>query len=113
MIAVGTDGIFRFDLTVDGCGGTTVTDPPFCLLESWPNPFSSQTWLSFVMRKPARVVLKIHNILGQEVAVLLDKEVSQGRVVLDWKPKDVASGVYFYTLTAGDYCETGKTLLIR
>jgi hypothetical protein len=59
------------------------------------------------------VKLTVFDITGKEAAVLLNKELSPGRYSVDWNAVNFPSGVYFYRLTAGDFTETKKMLLIK
>ncbi len=69
----------------------------------------------------SHVILKIFNLLGQEVATLVDGEREAGRYEVEWKPTEMSSGVYFYRLQArqtdggqaGEFAETKKLLLLR
>jgi PKD repeat protein len=72
----------------------------FGLEVNYPNPFNPSTKIAFGIPEPAHVVLTIHNLNGQEVARLLEGELSAGRYEREWKATDVASGVYFYRLVA-------------
>jgi hypothetical protein len=106
----------------------------FALFQNYPNPFNPVTSVQYVVGGrqtkaadrglPAaddsftHVTLKIYNILGQKVRTLMDGPRGAGshRVIWDGKDdggRDVASGIYFYQLTAGDYKETKKMTLIR
>lgn len=85
----------------------------YALREAYPNPFNPVTTIGFDLPKESKVVLKIHNILGQEVATLVAERLSAGRYQRQWQPIGVSSGVYFYTLHADNYVRTKKLLLLR
>jgi hypothetical protein len=71
------------------------------LLQNYPNPFNPSTTISFALRFPALVTLKVYNILGQEVATLIESEVfDDGVQEVDFDPVGIASGVYLYRLVA-------------
>ena len=59
------------------------------------------------------VRLTVFNSIGQEVAVILNQELSPGTYKADWNAADYPSGVYYYKITAGDYTETKKMILIK
>ena len=65
------------------------------------------------MAKASEVTLKVFNILGQEVAVLVADRLSAGSYSYVWDASNLASGVYLYRLHAGDYVETRKMILMR
>jgi hypothetical protein len=85
---------------------------------NYPNPFNPETTISFGMNKAGRVDLVIYNILGQKVKTLLSEERQAGNHQVVWNGKDannssVASGVYFYKMTTGDYSKTSKMILMK
>ncbi len=90
----------------------------FSLGENYPNPFNPTTTIPFSLATPARVSLSIYNVLGQEVARLIEQPMSAGEHRVTWDGRDrtgreVASGVYFYRLIADDFREMRKMLLLR
>jgi len=95
----------------------------FALFQNYPNPFNPATAIRFNVQGsrfkiPVHTTLKIYNILGQRVRALVGEPKSAGSYEVIWdgkddKAQDVASGIYFYQLTAGDYKETKKMTLIR
>ncbi|MCJ7578276.1 MAG: T9SS type A sorting domain-containing protein, partial [candidate division Zixibacteria bacterium] len=99
----------------------------FALSQNYPNPFNPVTKIHYVVggrqTKAAdnsftHTTLKIYNILGQKVRTLVDEPKRAGSYEVIWdgkddQGKDVASGIYFYQLTAGDCKETKKMTLIR
>lgn len=73
----------------------------FELAQNYPNPFNPSTTIEFTLPQEAMVTLKVYNILGQEVAVLIDNELyTEGRSDVDFDAGMLSSGVYFYRLTA-------------
>jgi hypothetical protein len=97
------------------------TDVPleFSLSQNYPNPFNPTTTIEFSLAKTVPVELKIYDMLGREVAVLLQSNaVNPGLYRMRWDGKNrfgqsVATGVYFYRLVAGDFVKTNKMLLIK
>jgi hypothetical protein len=85
----------------------------FVLLQNYPNPFNPTTTITYDLPMRSRVTLKIFNVLGQEVATLIDGEVEMGRHELRWDASGLANGVYFYRLQAGGLVENKKMLLLR
>ena len=95
----------------------------FALFQNYPNPFNPATAIRFKVQGsrfkiPIHTTLKIYNILGQRVRALVGEPKSAGSYEVIWdgkddKGQDVASGIYFYQLIAGDYKETKKMTLIR
>jgi hypothetical protein len=91
---------------------------PTTLDQNYPNPFNLSTEVRFTLPDAAKVTLSIYNILGQKVTTLVDGEKTAGTHSVFWDGKDksgaeVASGIYFYRIKAGDFQEQKKMLLIK
>lgn len=85
----------------------------FSLAQNYPNPFNPTTTMEFALPKSCRATLKVYDLLGKEVATLVDENLPVGVHKAQWNASDVASGVYFYRLQAGSFVETKKLLLLR
>jgi predicted outer membrane repeat protein len=85
----------------------------FVLYQNYPNPFNSSSEIKYSIPKSSKVVLKIFNVLGNEITTLVKEEKSVGTYKIKWLADDVPSGVYFYQLKAGDYSETKKMILLK
>ncbi len=90
----------------------------FQLEQNYPNPFNPTTNIDFSIPKSANVSLKIYDILGREVATLVNKNLTAGAYNVTWYAKNsngskVTSGTYFYRLVADDHVMTQKMLLLR
>jgi len=81
--------------------------------QNYPNPFNPSTKIAFAVPKQGNVTLKVYNLLGQEVATLLNEVKSAGVHEVSFNGIDLSSGVYFYTLTSGDFVSTKKMMLIK
>ncbi|MBM2840910.1 MAG: repeat-containing protein, partial [Bacteroidetes bacterium] len=78
----------------------------FALMQNHPNPFNPSTTIRFEVPLQTRITIKVYDILGREVTTLIDESRSPGRYHVDWNATHVASGVYFYRMTAGAFSET-------
>lgn len=90
----------------------------FAVSQNYPNPFNPQTVIKYDLPKPGHVNITIYNILGREVRALVDEEQEAGYKSVGWDGKDdlgkdVASGIYFYRIKAGDFSMTKKMVLLR
>jgi len=85
----------------------------FQLSQNYPNPFNPATMIELSIPTAGRVSLKVYDILGREVLTLVDEEKPAGVFRIKFDASEMASGVYFYTLRAGDFKETKKCLLIH
>ncbi len=85
----------------------------FSLLQNYPNPFNPSTVISFQLAVNSFASLKVYDILGREVATLVNEQLQPGTYEVDWDGSKFASGVYYYKLIAGNYIETKKMVLIK
>jgi len=83
------------------------------LKQNYPNPFNPSTRIQYALPAKGHVRLAIHNVLGQTVAVLVDAVRDAGTYEVDFSGSQMPSGVYYYTLTGGDFSLTRKMLLLR
>ena len=85
----------------------------YSLGQNYPNPFNPATKIRFSVAEPGLVTLKVYNLLGQEVATLLNNEMKSGSYEVDFNAASYSSGVYFYTITANNYKATKKMILMK
>ena len=85
----------------------------FSLSQNYPNPFNPATEIEYDVPSAGRVTLTIHDVLGKQVARLVDEDQSPGHKKVRFNGAGFASGVYFYTLHAGTHSETKKLVLMR
>lgn len=94
--------------------GNDISAPEgFYLAQNYPNPFNPGTNIEFTLPERAFVTLKVYDILGREVAVLVNEERLPGVHYVNFEPADLAGGVYFYKLTAGSYSVTRKMSYLK
>lgn len=85
----------------------------YSLSQNYPNPFNPSTNINFSIPKGSYVTLKIYDMLGREHAVLISSQLDAGNYSVDWNALNASSGIYFYTLTAGEFTGTKKMMLIK
>lgn len=107
-----------FDLITFGVNVVLSVPKNIVLYQNYPNPFNSGTVIRFGLHSPSKVIIKVYNILGQEVKTLLRSELSEGFHQTEWDGKDgrgrsVSSGLYFFRLQAEQQSKTRKMLLIK
>lgn len=90
----------------------------FQLEQNYPNPFNPTTTITFALPNRSNVKLTIFNMLGQEVATLVDREMTAGRHTVSWNGRnadgsEAASGIYLYRLTADDFTDVKKMLYLK
>jgi len=85
----------------------------YMLHQNYPNPFNPTTNIQFSIPKSEFVTLKIYNILGEEVVTLVSERLTAGSYKYDWDASGLASGVYLYSIKAGDHVDSKKMILLR
>lgn len=85
----------------------------FALHQNYPNPFNPTTTIKYELPKESFVTLKVYNLLGQEVATLVNENLKAGRYEVSFNGSKLSNGVYFYRLQAGEFCSTKKLFLIK
>jgi hypothetical protein len=85
----------------------------FGLAQNYPNPFNPSTMIHFTVPERQAVTLRVYNLLGEEVATLVDQVVNAGENVVEFKATGLATGMYLYKLQAGSSMQTRRMLLVR
>ncbi len=89
--------------------------PPYewHLFQNYPNPFNPVTTIRYTLPRTMHAILSVYNLLGKQVATLVDRIQDAGVHEQHFDGSGLASGVFFYDLTAGEYLETKRFLLVR
>lgn len=85
----------------------------FNLSQNYPNPFNPVTNINFSLPKSGFVSLKVYDVMGREVAALVNKDMNAGSYKVDFDASRLSTGVYFYRLSAGEFTDTKKLMLIK
>ena len=85
----------------------------FELLQNYPNPFNPSTRIKYAISEQTRVTLKVFNVIGQQVATLVDEVQSAGNYVAKFDAVGLSTGVYFYKLDAGSFTSVKKMVLVK
>ena len=85
----------------------------FKLEQNFPNPFNPTTKIQYQLPQDSRVTLKVYDILGSEVATLVNEEQEAGYKEVQFNGNNIASGMYVYRLQAGDFISTKKMMLLK
>jgi photosystem II stability/assembly factor-like uncharacterized protein len=85
----------------------------FALYNNYPNPFNPSTMIKFDIPVTAFVQLKIYDIQGKEISILVNEQLNAGTYSIDFDGTGLSSGVYYYKLETGNYTETKKMILIK
>ena len=85
----------------------------FSLSQNYPNPFNPATKINFSIPNSEHVSLRVYDILGREVRVLVNENLSFGEYEVDFDAKGLSSGMYYYSLRAGEYVSVKKMVLVK
>lgn len=110
----GGSGVFRSvqsTTSVQNISGQLPTS--YVLEQNYPNPFNPNTIISFSIPKRSNVILKVYDILGNELVTLINEETDAGRYNINFNASGLPTGVYFYQLVSSDFVETKKMMLLK
>jgi hypothetical protein len=85
----------------------------FSLEQNYPNPFNPTTQIRYSVSNDGIVTLKVYDILGKEIKILVNEEKLAGTYTVQFNADNLSSGVYFYTISAGSFNQTKKMILLR
>jgi hypothetical protein len=113
--AVGWRGfIIRYSDSVVSVGENHSLIPEeFNLYQNYPNPFNPSTTIIYEIPERHLVSIAVYDLLGREVAVLINEEKSAGEYEVEFNGSELSSGIYFYQLKAGSFVETKKMILLK
>ncbi len=94
-------------------GGTSEVPAQFRLYQNYPNPFNPATTVRYDLAFDAHVRIAVYNVIGQEVALLVDADQQAGEKAAVFNAMALPSGIYYYRISAGPYVETRKMTLLR
>lgn len=83
------------------------------LYQNYPNPFNPETKIKFDVRENTLVTIKIYDMLGRDVATLVNEQLPAGKYVMPFNANSLSSGIYYYKITAGDFSEIRKMILLK
>jgi hypothetical protein len=122
--AVRTNGGISYHVPITGVPIISSEIPDkFSLYQNYPNPFNPVTKIKFEVPQSLPpftkggqgefITLKVYDILGREVAVLVNEQLKPGTYEIEWDGMKYPSGVYFYMLTTNEFTETKKMMLLK
>jgi hypothetical protein len=86
----------------------------YSLSQNYPNPFNPTTQIDYTIKKAGKVEVKVYDVLGREVATLVNKEMTPGKYTADFDASNLASGIYVYRIQAGsDFAAVKKMVLLK
>ena len=85
----------------------------FYLSQNYPNPFNPSTKIKYSINQPGLITLKVYDLLGNEIATLVNEEKTVGSYEINFDAKILSSGVYFYIMRVGNFTDTKKFILLK
>ena len=85
----------------------------YALYQNYPNPFNPSTTIRYDLKADGRTRLAVYNLMGQEIAVLVDQMQNAGSHQLTFDASALPSGMYFYRLQSGDFVHSAKMVLMK
>lgn len=114
--ALGTSSysdVWRFRTIVTSVEQVAGLPTEYALKQNYPNPFNPATTIVFTIPQQTKVSLRVYDMLGKEVEVLIDAEVGPGEYRATFDGTKLSSGIYFYRLVAGSFVQTRKMQLVK
>lgn len=104
------DGQFEYSNIIEVNAGLPKT---FALEQNYPNPFNPSTAIAYQLPAASNVSLKVFDMLGKEVATLVNGRQEAGAYTVNFNANQLSSGIYFYRLQAGNFVQTRKMMLVK
>jgi hypothetical protein len=106
---IDTDGDYEFSNVIEA----EIIPADYVLYQNYPNPFNPVTKITYQISKESKVVINVYDILGSEVVSLVNDTKEPGYYEVEFNATNLPSGTYIYRMTAGDYFETKKMILMK
>jgi hypothetical protein len=103
----------RFNEVTDVGEPRPAVPAEFALEQNYPNPFNPSTSIRFQLAEQGWVTLAVYDLLGREIAVLVDGQKPAGIYAVEFDARTLASGMYVYRLSAGSFTQARKMMLVR
>jgi hypothetical protein len=102
-----------FELLVTGVEEKNNKPLSYKLHQNYPNPFNPFTTIKFSIPKSSNVEIKVYDVLGNEMVVLVDEYKESGNYSIDFNAESLASGIYYYVIKSNNFYDTKKMVLIK
>ena len=106
---IDTDGEYEFSNVIEA----EIFPGKFILSQNYPNPFNPNTKIIYQIPEASKVTIKVYNMLGAEVASLVNETKEPGIYEVEFNGKNLPSGTYIYRLIAGDFIQVNKMVLMK
>ncbi len=113
LYVASNDGLYLFNLFVSVDEEINENPSLFSLSQNYPNPFNPTTTINYSIKESGFVQLKVYDVLGKEIATLVNEEKRQGGYSVKFNGNNLPSGVYFYTLRVSNFVQSRKMILLK
>jgi len=115
MYGYKNDSLITGDITMDAISENSASALPekFSLRQNYPNPFNPSTIINYQLPIGNWVTIKVYDVLGREVATLVNEVVQPGEYSVKWDASNNPGGVYYYRITTEDFTAVRKMVLVR
>ena len=115
MDSAGNQGTCSEELAVvvTDIGNASTVPTVFALQQNYPNPFNPSSVIRFDVPQNSHVTIRVYDMLGREVATLVNEVMSVGQHSTTWNAGGLSSGFYVYRMTAGSFADTKKIILMK
>jgi hypothetical protein len=110
---ISTEGVTWRSTGIVGIDKEELIPSKFYLSQNYPNPFNPSTVIKYQLPISSQVTLKVYDVLGDEVATLVDEERPAGSYEIKFNASKLSSGIYFYIINAGSFHQTRKMILMK
>jgi hypothetical protein len=105
--------LFTTEIAVVSAGNDPLVVNQFNLEQNYPNPFNPSTSINYTLAERSNVSIKVYDVLGEEVATLVNANQDAGAHTINFDASNLASGLYIYTLNAGNFTSSKKMMLLK
>ena len=105
--------VFRTNSFVTSVGNDVVNPASFELAQNFPNPFNPTTSIRYTVGKADNVSLTVYNMLGQEIASVVNQFQTAGSYTVNFDASKLASGMYLYKIQSGSFSDVKKMMLLK
>ncbi len=114
LVGAVIDGKIYGDTTISGIEKSASNIPTgFKLYQNYPNPFNPTTIIKYSIPEYSHISLKVYDLLGREIITLVNEEKPAGEYQVKFNAKDLASGIYFYTINSNDFFDRKKMIVLK
>jgi hypothetical protein len=108
-----SDDVFTIDIVTGVDNEEQGIPSEFSLSQNYPNPFNPVTLIKYQVPEASMVSIKVYDVIGREIAVLVNEVKNPGNYQVSFDSKNLASGIYFYKMVAGDFSSVRKMNLLK